>query len=169
VLISVLESLKRLLSIGEEKSLYIRALKDADIRSVLEIERQMYTYPWSEEIFRDCLKVGYSNWALIKDDSFIGFAILSIAAGEAHILNICLDPTYKRQGLGKAFLDELFIVAKKKKVDCIFLEVRPSNIAAVNLYKKIGFKQIGQRKNYYPAESGREDAIVFSFDIPAET
>jgi len=164
----VLEFLKRVLNTDEAKPLYIRALKEADIRSVLDIERKMYNYPWSEEIFRDCLKVGYSNWALIKDNNFIGFAILSIAAGEAHILNICLDPEYKRQGLGQKFLDELFIVAKKKKVGCIFLEVRPSNVAAVNLYKKIGFTQIGQRKNYYPAESGREDAIVFSFDIPTE-
>jgi len=163
---SVLEFLKRILNKGEKRPLYIRVLKEADIGSVLDIERKMYNYPWSEEIFRDCLKVGYSNWALIKDNNFIGFAILSIAAGEAHILNICLDPAYKRQGFGKKFLDELFIVAKKKKVDCIFLEVRPSNVAAVNLYKKIGFKQIGQRKNYYPAaDSGREDALVLSYNL----
>jgi len=162
----VLEFLKRILNKGEKRPLYIRVLKEADIGSVLDIERKMYNYPWSEEIFRDCLKVGYSNWALIKDNNFIGFAILSIAAGEAHILNICLDPAYKRQGFGKKFLDELFIVAKKKKVDCIFLEVRPSNVAAVNLYKKIGFKQIGQRKNYYPAaDSGREDALVLSYNL----
>ncbi len=161
--------LKKLMGLGEKRSLYVRSLKNSDIPDVLNIERQMYSYPWSKEIFEDCLKVGYSNWAFIKEGEFIGYAILSIAAGEAHILNICLDPRYKSQGLGKIFLDEILIFAKKKNVSCLFLEVRPSNIAAVNLYKKTEFKQIGQRKNYYPAVDGREDAIVFSLDILPDT
>ncbi|MBV1875754.1 MAG: ribosomal protein S18-alanine N-acetyltransferase, partial [Cycloclasticus sp.] len=109
--------------------------------------------------------VGYSNWAFIKDDQFIGYVILSIAVGEAHILNICLDPSYKGKGLGRKFLDEVLIIAKKKNAASVFLEVRPSNAAAINLYEKAGFKKIGQRKNYYPAENGKEDAIVLSLDI----
>lgn len=165
----MLERLKTLLGIAEERPLYLRALKATDIPAVLIIERKMYSYPWSEEIFRDCLKVGYSNWAFIKDGEFIGYAILSVAVGEAHILNICLDSSYKGQGLGQKFLDEILIVAKEKQVSCVFLEVRPSNIAAVNLYKKTGFKKIGQRKNYYPAPDGKEDAIVFSLDIALDS
>lgn len=157
--------LQSLLGIVKKKPLYIRSLKEQDIAAVMSIERQMYNYPWSEGIFRDCLNVGYSNWAFIKDDQFIGYAILSVAVGEAHILNICLDPLYKGQGLGQQFLVELIGVAKKKNADSIFLEVRPSNTAAVKLYKKAGFKQIGQRKNYYPAADGKEDAIVLSLDL----
>lgn len=157
--------LKSLLGLTESRPLYLRPLKEGDIADVMAIERQMYNYPWSEGIFRDCLNVGYSNWAFIKDDQFIGYVILSIAVGEAHILNICLDPSYKGKGLGRKFLEEVLVIAKKKNAASVFLEVRPSNAAAVNLYKKAGFKQIGQRKNYYPAENGKEDAIVLSLDI----
>jgi ribosomal-protein-alanine N-acetyltransferase len=165
----MLEKIKSFLGFDETPSQYIRPLKDADIENVLQIEQQVYNYPWSKAIFKDCLRVGYSNWAFIKDDKFIGYVILSIAVGEAHILNICIDPSLKGQGLGKYFLSEVIQVAQIKGADCVFLEVRPSNIAAVNLYKKAGFKKIGQRKNYYPAAEGKEDAIVFSLDILPNT
>ncbi|MEW4983945.1 MAG: ribosomal protein S18-alanine N-acetyltransferase [Cycloclasticus sp.] len=163
------EKLKTLLGFVEKRALYVRPLTEQDLADVMTIERKMYSYPWSEAIFRDCIKIGYSNWALIKDEQFIGYVILSVAVGEAHILNICLDPAYKGKGLGRKFLEEVLIVAKKKNAESVFLEVRPSNTAAVNLYKKAGFKQIGQRKNYYPAAEGKEDAIVFSLDISSHT
>jgi len=158
----LLSKIKSLLGLEETRSQYIRLLKDRDIDAVLKIEQQVYNYPWSKGIFQDCLKVGYSNWALIKDDIFIGYAIVSIAVGEGHILNICIDPAFKRQGLGQYFLNAVIAVAKKEHADCLFLEVRPSNIAAIMLYKKMGFKQIGQRKNYYPASSGKEDALIMA-------
>lgn len=161
--------LKSLLGLTERRPLYLRPLKEEDIADVMLIEQQMYSYPWSEGIFRDCLNVGYSNWAFIKDEQFIGYAILSIAVSEAHILNICLDPAFKGKGLGRKFLQEVLAVAKKKNAESVFLEVRPSNKVAVNLYKKVGFKQIGQRKNYYPAENGKEDAIVLSLDIASNS
>jgi len=161
----MLRKLKKLVGLGEKKELYLRALKERDIKDVLSIEKQVYRYPWSDEIFKGCLHAGYSNWALIKDEKFIGYAILSLAAGEAHILNICVDPTRQGQGLGKQFLIELLGLFKEKNVDCVFLEVRPSNKVAINLYKRMGFKQIGERKGYYPAEDGKEDALVLSYDL----
>jgi ribosomal-protein-alanine N-acetyltransferase len=161
----VLERIKQLLGVDGKPAIYLRPLKENDIPEVMGIERQMYTYPWNETIFKDCLNVGYYNWALIKDDQLIGYAILSVAVGEAHLLNICLDPAYHRQGLGRYFVDELIVVAREKNADSLFLEVRPSNTVAVNLYKKVGFKQIGQRKNYYPTEGGREDAVVLSLNL----
>jgi ribosomal-protein-alanine N-acetyltransferase len=162
------EKLKSLFGASEKRPLYARPLKEHDIDDVLAIERQMYNYPWSEGVFRDCLSVGYSNWAFIKDDQFIGYVILSIAVGEAHILNICLDPKFTGKGLGQHFLEEVLVIAKKRHADCVFLEVRPSNTAAVSMYKKRGFKQIGQRKNYYPAADGKEDAIVFSLELNSD-
>ncbi|MEO1889523.1 MAG: ribosomal protein S18-alanine N-acetyltransferase [Cycloclasticus sp.] len=161
----MLEKIKSLFGLEETRQQYIRPLKDQDIDDVIQIEQQVYNYPWSKGIFKDCLRVGYSNWALIKDETFIGYAILSVAVGEAHILNICVDPAFKRQGLGRFFLNEVIAAAKSKNADCVFLEVRPSNVAAIELYKKMGFKKIGQRKNYYPAADGKEDAMVYSLDI----
>ena len=157
------------LGLAKKRPQYIRNLKERDLADVLRIEREMYDYPWSEEIFRDCLRVDYSNWGLIKDEKFIGYAVLSIAVGEAHVLNICLDKEYTGQGLGEYFLNELLLVAKEQSADCVFLEVRLSNAVATSLYKKMGFKEIGQRKNYYQAADGREDALVFSLDLPIET
>jgi len=164
-LIDMLDKLKSILGFKQGKSLYIRPLKERDIHDVLQIEKQVYSYPWSDTVFKDCLLAGYSNWTYIKDGELIGYAVVSIAAGEAHILNICLSPIFQGQGLGRELLKELFKVAEDKKVSCIFLEVRPSNIAAINLYKDMGFKQIGERKNYYPSEGGREDGLVFSYDL----
>ncbi|MBV1899326.1 MULTISPECIES: ribosomal protein S18-alanine N-acetyltransferase [Cycloclasticus] len=165
----MLTKLKSLLSLTGPQVDYLRPLKTHDIPKVLTIERQMYSYPWSEGIFKDCLKIGYSNWAFIKDGQFVGYVILSVAVGEAHILNICLDPAYQGKGLGRQFLKEVLIIAKKKNANSVFLEVRPSNTAAVQLYKTAGFKKIGKRKNYYPAADGKEDALVLSLDLTSDS
>lgn len=162
------EKFKASVGISSKPPSYLRALKERDISDILRIEQDMYNYPWSEGVFRDCLRVGYFNWAFIKDDKFIGYAILSIAVGEAHILNICLDRAYTGQGLGEKFLSELMVLAKNKGADCVFLEVRVSNISAIKLYEKLGFKQIGERKKYYQCADGREDAIVFSLDFDSK-
>ena len=165
----MLAKLKSLLSLTNPQADYLRPLKTHDIPKVLTIERQMYSYPWSEGIFKDCLKIGYSNWAFIKDGQFVGYVILSVAVGEAHILNICLDPAYQGKGLGRQFLKEVLIIAKKKNANSVFLEVRPSNTAAVQLYKTAGFKKIGKRKNYYPTADGKEDALVLSLDLTSDS
>jgi len=149
----------------EDDSLHLRPLKNKDLPDILRIEDSVYDYPWSEQIFKDCLAMGYSNWGLHSEGQLIAYAILSIAVGEAHVLNICIDPDKQGQGFGRMFLQELFKVAKEKGAESIFLEVRPTNKGAIVLYKKLGFTQIGQRKNYYPVEGGREDALVFSYSF----
>lgn len=140
----------------------MRLLTNQDLSAVLAIENQVYDFPWSEQIFKDCLLAGYSSWALIEGDQVIGYALLSIAVEEAHILNICIDPAFQRAGFATTFVKQLFIVARQQKANNIFLEVRPTNIAAVKLYEKLGFKEVGRRKNYYPAKEGREDGLVFT-------
>lgn len=158
--------------VGGEKTLShlasglsLRPLKEQDLPAVLAIEQQVYNFPWSEQIFKDCLYVGYSSWALMKGKELVGYALLSIAVEEAHILNICVAEQYQGQGYASQFVSELFNIARDKQAAHMFLEVRPSNIAAIKLYAKLGFNEIGRRKAYYPSTDGREDALVLSYNL----
>lgn len=133
---------------------------------VVEIERRAYPFPWSDGIFRDCLKAGYSGWILSDEHGAIsGYALLSMAVDEAHVLNLCIDPAAQRQGLGRMLLLHLIKLAQAANATIVLLEVRKSNKAAIQLYESHGFQRLGLRKGYYPAHEGREDALVLGFDI----
>ena len=140
----------------------VRTMSHDDLPQVSDIERRSYDYPWSHGVFRDCLLAGYSCIVLERGDSIGGYGILSVAAGEAHILNLCIDPDYRRLGYGDRLLDEILLRARATGVREIFLEVRPSNVTALALYRKKGFRQIANRRAYYQARNGREDAAVLS-------
>ena len=133
-----------------------------DVLEVLEIENRSYEFPWSEGIFHDCIRFGYSCWVLEIDHCLVGYAVMSLAVQECHILNICIDPEYQGQGIGRRFLQQLLIIAKARKADTAFLEVRPSNVQALSLYFSEGFNEIGARRHYYPAKVGREDAVILA-------
>lgn len=133
---------------------------------VLEIERRAYPFPWTDSIFRDCLRAGYSAWLLrCSDGTMAGYALMSMAVGEAHVLNICVDPRWQQRGLGLMLLHHLLGLARAANCTIVLLEVRKSNKAAQRLYDSVGFQRLGVRKNYYPAKDGREDALVLGFDI----
>ena len=133
---------------------------------VLEIERRAYPFPWSEGIFRDCLKAGYSGWVLTEEPGLvIGYALMSMAVDEAHVLNLCIDPAYQQQGLGRMLLEHMIRIARAANATIVLLEVRKSNKSAIHLYETHGFQRLGLRKGYYPAAEGREDALVLGFDI----
>ena len=140
----------------------IRPMMVDDLPAVLAVENQAYSHPWSEGIMRDCLRVGYSCWVCELGDALIGRAVMSIALGEAHLLNLCIHPDQQRQGTGRRLLHRMLRVASERQADTVFLEVRASNTAARALYEDEGFGEIGQRRDYYPADSGREDAIVYA-------
>ncbi|MEM8815260.1 MAG: ribosomal protein S18-alanine N-acetyltransferase [Pseudomonadota bacterium] len=140
----------------------VRRMAHEDLADVSDIERRSYDFPWSHGVFRDCLLAGYHCLVLIRDERPVGYAILSVAAGEAHILNLCIEPHLRSHGYGERLLDEMLKVARGAKVGEIFLEVRPSNVAALSLYRKKGFYQIASRPSYYQATEGREDAAVFT-------
>lgn len=146
----------------EEPPSTIRSMTHDDLQMVCDIERRSYEFPWSQGVFRDCLLAGYQCIVLIRADRVSGYGILSIAAGEAHILNICVDPAYRALGYGEKLLDEVLLRARSASVREVFLEVRPSNEAALALYRKKGFVQIANRPAYYQAHDGREDAAVLS-------
>lgn len=142
----------------------MRRMTVADLPQVLAIERQNYLFPWEEDIFEDCLKSGYSCWVCEELDRVLGYCLLSVAVGEAHILNISVDPAEQKQGIGRKMLQHLIDVARGR-AETVFLEVRPSNDVAIALYEDMGFNEIGIRKNYYPAENGREDAIMLALQL----
>lgn len=144
-------------------SLRSRDMGRLDLGAVLAIERQSYSFPWSEGVFRDCLRIGYHCLVAVDPDEIIvGYGLLSTAVDEAHILNLCVDPEHRRQGIARFLLESLLDVASNERVRTMLLEVRPSNVAAVELYRSLGFHRIGLRKNYYPATHGREDALVLA-------
>lgn len=139
-----------------------RLMTQHDLLAVLEIENRSYEFPWSEGIFHDCMRFGYSSWVVEHDGKLVAYAVMSMAVQECHILNICVNPELQGQGIGRRFLHELLIIAQARKTDTIFLEVRPSNVQALSLYFSEGFNEIGVRKDYYPAKIGREDAVILA-------
>ncbi len=138
----------------------IRDMSHDDLAMVSDIERRSYEFPWSHGVFRDCLLAGYRCITLIRDGQVAGYGVLSVAAGEAHILNLCVDPGCRSYGYGERLLDEMLFRARSALVREIYLEVRPSNEIALQLYRKKGFVQIAARPAYYQADVGREDAAV---------
>ena len=141
---------------------YVREMIHDDVPEVSDIERRSYEFPWSHGVFRDCLLAGYHCTIVEREGAVVGYSILSIAAGEAHVLNLCIDPLYRELGYGERLLDEVLMLARGDEVKEIFLEVRPSNEKAIALYMKKGFRNIAYRPAYYQANDGREDAAVFS-------
>lgn len=143
-----------------ESPISIRTMKHEDLVFVSDIERRSYDFPWSHGVFRDCLLAGYQCMILLRDGTVAGYSILSVAAGEAHILNLCIEPSCRSLGYGERLLDDLIARARAASVSDIFLEVRPSNVHALALYRKKGFYKVADRPAYYQAHDGREDASV---------
>ena len=144
----------------------IRPMRATDVEQVGRIERASYRFPWSEGIFGDCLRVGYTCIVAEIDALLVGYGVLSAAAGEAHLLNLCVAEPYRCRGLGRRLLLELLRRAHEAGARVVFLEARPSNTGAIRLYQALGFVQIGVRRGYYQAVSGREDAIVLRLNLP---
>lgn len=157
------------MSAAVEPRTQIRLMLPSDLKAVAQVERAAYHYPWSHGIFRDCLLAGYYGLVLEVGDAVAGYGIMSIAAGEAHILNLCVHPSCQRLGLGRRLLHALVCRAQEAEASKIFLEVRPSNQVALNLYASVGFEQIGIRPGYYQAEAGREDAVVLALTLRASS
>ena len=138
----------------------IRRLDDGDLSAVMAIEAVAYDFPWSLPIFADCLRAGYACHGMFDQGVLQGYAIVSRALDEAHLLNLCIRQEARGQGLAEIMLDHVLTEAELAGVDRCFLEVRPSNKPARRLYQKSGFRMIGRRPGYYPSQGGREDAWV---------
>jgi ribosomal-protein-alanine N-acetyltransferase len=143
----------------------VRLMQAGDLKSVAAVERAAYQFPWSLGIFRDCLLAGYHCLVLDVGGSVTGYGIMSVAAGEAHLLNLCVHPHAQNMGYGRRLLGAMLQKAAESEAERVFLEVRPSNRIAQHLYRSVGFEQIGIRPAYYQAEYGREDAIVLAIAL----
>jgi ribosomal-protein-alanine N-acetyltransferase len=154
------------MSVQPNRHFSVRPMRGADVPAIRIIERASYEYPWSERIFRDCLRVGYRAWiATALESPVVGYCLLSIAAGESHVLNLCVAPAARGQGIAGQLLAVMIAQAETENAEVMRLEVRPSNKTARRLYKRIGFKRIATRPNYYPARGGREDALLLSLRL----
>jgi [ribosomal protein S18]-alanine N-acetyltransferase len=143
----------------------LRPMRESDLEAVLDIERRAYEFPWTLGIFRDCLLANYPAWVLAQGERIVGYGLLSLAADEAHVLNLCTAPDAQGQGHGRRLLRALLQLARGRGARRVFLEVRPSNTSAIALYDAEGFNEIGRRPRYYPARNGREDALVMALEL----
>ena len=133
----------------------------ADLAEVLELERSVQSFPWTEKNFTDALDAGYQAWVLRTDQCLAGFCLAMVAPDVMHILVIAVAPDLQRRGLAKILLRQISDLAHQQGQEGLLLEVRPSNHSALAFYSAQGFKQIGTRRDYYPAGQGlREDALV---------
>lgn len=147
----------------QEPHIFIRPMREGDLAAVFANERAAYTHPWTLGILRDCLRVGYQCQVAEQDDMLVGHAVLSVGAGEAHLLNLCVAPDHQGRGIGRRLLRRMLRFAREQAADTVYLEVRASNLSARALYESEGFCEVGQRRGYYPHDlHGREDAVVYA-------
>ena len=140
-------------------------MRASDLAEVAALEKSLYAFPWSLGNFRDSVNAGYDCWTVAHGETVIGYAILMVALDEAHLLNIAIASEWQGQGIGRDFLNHMIGVAKAAACQIVYLEVRPSNLAARHLYRRLGFQHIAIRPEYYPAASGREDALFLGLAL----
>lgn len=145
--------------------LHYRRMRAADLPDVAQLEKSLYAFPWSLGNFRDSVNAGYDCWVITHGEAVIGYAVLMIALDEAHLLNFAVAAEWQNRGIGRGFLAHVVQVARQAGCLIIYLEVRPSNLAARHLYRTAGFQQIAIRPEYYPAMSGREDALFLGLTL----
>lgn len=143
----------------------IRTATTADIPAMLATEQAATAYPWAESSFRSSFSERYFNAVALRNEQVVGFYIGELVAGEASLFDIAVHPAQQGKGIGKVllthFLDE---AARRQATDC-WLEVRASNQKAIALYQLLGFHQVGIRPAYYPAQGGKEDAILMAMSL----
>ena len=149
--------------------LRFRRMVQEDIEQVMKVENEVYEFPWSNQIFSDCIRVGYYCWLAMQQQTVVGHAVISIVADESHMLNLSIASNHQGKGYGRQFIEFLINEARVQQAQTMLLEVRPSNTAAINCYNSAGFNEVGCRKNYYPAQSGREDALLLARHISPST
>ena len=142
-----------------------RPMRAADLDRVMQIEPDLYTHPWTRGNFEDSLIAGYSCWVVECGGNLAGYGVLMIAVREAHLLNLSVAAPWQRRGFGRMLLNHFVNVARGSDAAQMFLEVRPTNVAARGLYVEFGFREITVRRGYYPSGCGREDAILMGIGL----
>ena len=144
----------------------LQVMKSGDLDAVLDNEAAAYRFPWTRQNFVDCIRARHECWVMDVDLKVVGHGLVSVAAGESHLLNVCVHPSYQGCGFGRQFTRFLVERARQREAQVMFLEVRPSNGVAIALYDSLGFREIGRRRDYYRAEANRrEDAVVMALEL----
>ena len=148
---------------------FIRAIREADVKQIHEIETLCFAMPWSEEsILHDVRENVVARWLVLDDGEgrVLAYAGMWLVIDEAHVCNVAVHPDVRRRGYGRRIFEALMALAQESGMGMITLEVRRSNLAAQNLYHACGMLDVGYRKRYY--EDNREDALIMYRDLPAQ-
>ena len=140
-------------------------MKVQDLDMIYELEKKSYDFPWTKAIIRDCILYNYDSYSVFFGDTLVGYVISKISYPETHILNLTVSTQFRNNGIGGSLIQLIINDARVRNSQDIILEVRSSNIVAQSLYKKLLFKQIGVRKDYYDCHEGREDAFVLKLEL----
>ena len=142
-----------------------RRMTEADLDAVEAIENAVHAHPWTRGNFQDSLAASYECWIAERDSQIAAYGVVLAAAGEAHLLNLTVAAGWQRCGIGTDFTHFFIKLARDHGAGRIYLEVRPSNTAARALYARVGFAEVGSRRDYYPAPDGREDAVIMELHV----
>jgi len=145
--------------------LEFKPMREGDVDAVVAAERSIYEFPWTRGNFVDSLKAGHSMWVCREGGAMVAYAAMMIAVDEAHLLNLSVLPEHRRRGLGGDLLCHLMGIARVYGTTRMVLEVRAGNAAAIALYRRFLFSEIGRRRGYYAAVGGREDAVVMAREL----
>jgi ribosomal-protein-alanine N-acetyltransferase len=150
---------------NREINIQLRGMNWEDVDAVLQIEQQVHSHPWTRGNFNDALATGNICSVYEADNEIIGYAVLLPALDDVDLLDISIAKAHQRKGLGNKILNKIIEILREQKFERIMLEVRRSNLAAYALYRKVGFAEVGTRRDYYPLGEGREDALVLEYKL----
>lgn len=137
----------------------IECMNQTHVAAVAALEKMCFADPWSEQSVAAELGNPLSYWLVaLEGEQVVGYVGSQSVLGEADMMNIAVDPAFRRQGVAQALLDALIVALHARTVKCLTLEVRASNENAIALYEKTGFRQVGRRPNYY--RHPKEDALI---------
>jgi [ribosomal protein S18]-alanine N-acetyltransferase len=145
--------------------LHRRALMEEDLPNVTNLEASVYAFPWSFGNFKDSLIAGYRCFGLFDAKRLVAYTIVMVSLDESHLLNVAVAGDFQTKGIGRFMMDCAIADARAMHSEMLYLEVRPSNVVALSLYDKMGFKQLGMRRDYYPSLGGRENALFLGIYI----
>ncbi len=141
----------------------IRKMSIEDIPTVVEIEKECFSMPWSQKSFEDSIQREDTVFLVCAEEAVVGYIGMYLSFDEGEITNVAVAPSYRRRGCGQMLVQAAKGFAQDSNAQCIFLEVRKSNAPAISLYKRNGFEEIGIRRNFY--ERPTEDAIIMKVGL----
>lgn len=147
----------------------IRAGRETDLATMLQLEQAAHAYPWATQVFEDLFRSKHVRYTILEDryQNKLGFAVVQSVADEASLLNLVIAPEHQGKGMGRYLLNHLIDELQQGQVvQNFFLEVRFSNFAAIALYLSCGFVEVGERRDYYPAKNGsRENGLMMALPL----